>query len=252
MNKPRHRQWAYGALVLFLLTALAGFVALGIWQIQRLAWKEQLIARIDARVAAAPVALETLADASVWSSLDAADNEYTPVVVQGRYRVQALALVSAATTHGQGYWLMAPLQQADGSWVYINQGFIPQGLKAQAEQGVFTPQTEVSVNGLLRASHAKGGVLRDNLPAEQRWYPRDVLAMAATHGLSPVAPFFIDAAASAPPPTLGEPINAPVAGLTVIQFRNNHLSYALTWFAMALGCVLALWLVWRERATRNR
>ena len=95
-------------------------------------------------------------------------------------------------------------------------------------------------------SESGGAYLRSNEPAADRWYSRDVAAIAAARGLSNVAPYFIDAEASETPST-----DAPVGGLTVIRFNNNHLQYALTWFALALmvlcGAVLVLRQEWRWR-----
>ena len=229
--------------VLFLLltaVAFAGFVALGVWQVKRLAWKEDLIARVDARVHAEAVIAPSQPD---WPSVSEDSHEYLHVSVSGQYRPGAVALVSAATQEGQGYWVMAPLQRADGSWVYVNQGFVPQEKRGAAQSGEYTPTEPVTVTGLLRLSHPGGGVFRDNVPAENRWYSRDVQAMAERQGLSPVAPYFVDVQA-----TVSE---LPVGGLTVIQFRNNHLVYAITWFALAFGMLLAAWLVLRDsRRTR--
>lgn len=229
--------------VLFLLltaVAFAGFVALGVWQVKRLAWKEDLIARVDARVHAEAVIAPSQPD---WPSVSEDSHEYLHVSVSGQYRPGAVALVSAATQAGQGYWVMAPLQRADGSWVYVNQGFVPQEKRGAGQSGEYTPTEPVSVTGLLRLSHPGGGVLRDNVPAENRWYSRDVQAMAERQGLSPVAPYFVDVQATGS--------ELPVGGLTVIQFRNNHLVYAITWFALAFGMLLAAWLVLRDsRRTR--
>ena len=87
------------------------------------------------------------------------------------------------------------------------------------------------VEGLVRLSEPEGRVLRPNRPAENRWYSRDVDAIAKARGLGPVAPYFIDAGAS--------PADAlPVGGLTVVRFRNAHLIYALTWFGLA---ALSIW-----------
>lgn len=224
--------------VLFLLltaVAFAGFVALGVWQVKRLAWKEDLIARVEARVHAEPVEAPGRHD---WPMVDEDSHEYRHVRLTGEYRTDAVSLVAAATEKGQGYWVMAPLQRGDGSWVYINQGFVPQAQREAAQAGDLTPEGPVTVTGLLRLSHPGGGVLRDNVPAENRWYSRDVQAMAARHELAPVAPYFVDAQAGA--------AELPVGGLTVIQFPNNHLVYALTWFALALGMPLAAWLVIRR------
>ena len=102
---------------------------------------------------------------------------------------------------------------------------------------------EVEVAGLLRISEPGGGVLRDNEPAQDRWFSRDVAAIVARRGLSNVAPYFVDAAAD----TAGSPGGeGPVGGLTVIRFHNSHLVYAITWYGLALMIVGATVLVLRE------
>jgi surfeit locus 1 family protein len=103
-----------------------------------------------------------------------------------------------------------------------------------------------TVTGLLRISETGGAYLRANEPAANRWYSRDVAAIAAARGLTDVAPYFIDADASG-----GQSDAGPIGGLTVIAFSNNHLQYALTWFGLALmvvgGAFLVLRYEWRWR-----
>jgi surfeit locus 1 family protein len=105
---------------------------------------------------------------------------------------------------------------------------------------------EVTIVGLLRLTEQGGGYLRANEPANNRWFSRDVSAIAAARGLGEVAPYFIDAEALEP-----ELPGAPVGGLTVIAFSNNHLQYALTWFGLASMLIAGAWLVvrheWRLR-----
>ena len=122
------------AFLFLLLTALAfvGFMSLGIWQVKRLAWKEGLITRVDARVHAEAVEAPAR---KTWAEVSEDQHEYLHVQMSGQYRVQAVALVAAATQEGQGYWVMAPLQRTDGSWVYVNQGFVPQSERKAASQG---------------------------------------------------------------------------------------------------------------------
>ncbi|MET0638632.1 MAG: SURF1 family cytochrome oxidase biogenesis protein, partial [Hyphomicrobium sp.] len=85
-----------------------------------------------------------------------------------------------------------------------------------------------TVTGLLRITEPKGGFLRTNDISAERWFSRDVDAIAIKRGLDDYAPYFIDADAT---PNAG---GYPIGGLTVIRFSNNHLVYALTWFALAL------------------
>ena len=74
----------------------------------------------------------------------------------------------------------------------------------------------------------KGAFLRTNDASADRWFSRDVAAISAKHGLENPAPYFIDADATP------NPGGFPVGGLTIIAFPNNHLVYALTWFALAV------------------
>lgn len=212
------------------------FSALGAWQVQRLAWKRDLIARVDARIAADPVAAP-LADA--WASLDPGEAEYRKVEVSGAWLHDKATRVDALTELGAGYWILTPLRTADGI-VLVNRGFVPRG-----DSGAALPAaTETRVVGLMRAPEPGGRILRPNQPAADRWFSRDVAAIAAARGLGTVAPYFIDAGASPTQP--GE----PVGGLTVVHFRNAHLTYAITWFALAALCLAGLVLSIRERDRR--
>lgn len=208
------------------LLALAGlglvgsFLALGTWQIQRRAWKLDLIARVDARIRAEPVAPPPPA---AWERLDPQAIEYRRVRVIGRFEHDRSALVQALTERGAGFWVLTPLVQADGTTVLVNRGFVPGDRKDRSE-----PPGAVTVTGLLRLSEPGGGFLRRNDPASDRWYSRDVAAIAAARALCDVAPFFIDADAAP------NPGGFPVGGLTVVAFRNDHLVYALTWYTLAL------------------
>ncbi|HZX76912.1 SURF1 family protein [Lysobacter sp.] len=214
-----------GALVAFailLTVAFAGFMALGVWQVQRMAWKHDLIARVDARVHAQPVPAPARAQ---WPAISDAGDAYRRVSVTGRFVPGMETRTQAVTELGAGTWLLAPLQTDSGDYVLINRGFVPAG-KAAAD----APAGNVTVQGLLRISEPVGGFLRRNDPGQGRWYSRDVLAIARSHGLPAdrVAPFFIDAERD--PAFKGW----PRGGMTVVKFRDSHLSYALTWFGMAL------------------
>ncbi len=216
-------------LGLAALTAIAGFVALGVWQLERRAWKLDLIARVDARVAAAPVPAPGVAD---WPQISADRDAYTRIRVAGRYLHDREVAVQAVTELGAGYWILTPLE-TPGFTVLVNRGFVPPDRRDPATRPAGQVPGEVAVTGLLRPSEPGGGFLRRNDPAAGRWYSRDVAAIAAARHLGRVAPYFIDADAAPNPGGL------PVGGLTVIRFRNSHLAYALTWFALAGGLAAA-------------
>lgn len=214
----------------------AGFLTLGIWQIQRMQWKTALIMRVDQRVHAAPAPAPSRAD---WARLSKDQDEYRHVRLQGRFLETPSTLVLASTDLGIGYWVLAPFQGDGGDIVMVNRGFIP----TSAKQSI-PPPSATEVTGLVRMSQPSGSFLRDNDPPNNRWYSRDVAAIAAARGLPGVAPYFIDQEA-------GATGASPVGGLTVVSFNNNHLVYALTWFAMALMAAGACVFVLRDRSTGN-
>ena len=220
LQAPR-RRWRV-AFVAVLAVAFCGFLALGIWQLQRMAWKHDLIARVDARIHAAAVQAPSRTQ---WAAVNDADDSYRRVSVSGRFLPDSETRTQAVTELGGGFWLLQPLQTDDGDYVLVNRGFVPIGGAASP-----APAGRVVVEGLLRMGEPEGGFLRRNVPAEDRWYSRDVAAIAGARGLpvQRVAPFFIDADRD---PAVRE---WPRGGMTVVTFRDPHLSYALTWFGMAL------------------
>jgi surfeit locus 1 family protein len=245
--RPRSRT-ARLLLLACAVFAFSGFFALGTWQLYRLQWKLALIERVNQRVHAAPVAAPSPAQ---WPQVTAASDEYRHVRVTGVFLHSLSARVQAVTELGGGYWLLTPLRTADGV-VMINRGFIPPDTpRAGIEKTGQQAGPEVTVTGLLRISEPKGGFLRDNDPAKDRWYSRDVQAIAQARGLTHVAPYFIDADAKQEAPADAASVQ-PVGGLTVISFHNNHLVYALTWYALALMVAGAVvWILREERRPRR-
>ncbi len=135
--------------------------------------------------------------------------------------------MQALTELGGGYWVLTPLALNDGSIVFVNRGFVPTD-KREGASWREEASGPVMVTGLLRLSEPGGGFLRPNDPRSDRWYSRDVAAIAASRGLDRVAPYFIDLERA--PDEAG----LPIGGLTVVTFPNNHLVYAVTWGILAL------------------
>lgn len=243
-DEPRQRS-AARLIVLAVVAALffAGFLALGTWQVQRLFWKLDLIERVEQRAYAAPTPIP---DPDHWPQITATSDEYRHVRLEGVYLYDLTARAQAATELGSGYWLMTPLRLDNGAIVFINRGFIPLAGRALAAQSALAADnSRVTVKGLLRMSEPDGGFLRNNVPEADRWYSRDVQALTKSRGLSDVAPFFVDADAGTAG-TAQKPGAHPVGGLTVLRFHNNHLVYALTWYALALMVAGAGWWMRRE------
>jgi surfeit locus 1 family protein len=225
--------------VVLLLLLTAGLIGLGVWQVKRLSWKLDLIARVDARVHAAPVPAPGPAE---WSAVDAAGYEYKHVQATGTFLNDKEAQVYASTDLGPGYWVLTPLKEPDGTTIIVNRGFVPTDKRNPSTRPAGEPAGVTTVTGLLRITEPKGTLLRSNVPADERWYSRDVAAIAEARGLNDVAPYFIDADDTKNPGDL------PVGGLTQIVFPNNHLVYALTWFGLAIMTLgLAGFLIHFER-----
>lgn len=235
-------------LLVILTLALAGalgFGALGVWQVRRMAWKHALIAKVESRVNAAPVAAPGPA---AWA--DVAGEEYRRVRVAGQFLHDRETLTQAVTRLGGGFWVMTPLRADAGFIVLVNRGFVPPDRRAQATRREALPGGRVEVTGLLRLTEPGGGFLRNNDPAAGRWHSRDVAAIASQQGLErmapgAVAPYFIDAGG------VPNPGGYPVGGLTVVRFSDNHLVYAVTWFALALMTAAAAVFVIRLEGHRG-
>ncbi|RFB79975.1 SURF1 family protein [Methylovirgula sp. 4M-Z18] len=215
--------------------AFVVFTSLGIWQIQRRAWKLDLIAAIDSRIHAS--ATDAPGPQS-WPQLSAEHDAYRHVRIEGAFLGTPPVLVQAVTELGPGYWVMSPLHAARGFTILINRGFVAQDDKDR----VAPPPTDATVTGLLRMTEPGGGFLRKNDPDAGRWYSRDVAAIAKVMNVPDAAPYFVDADTALSGP------GQPFGGLTVVNLPNNHLVYVITWFALAAMAAAAWVKVMRNKA----
>jgi surfeit locus 1 family protein len=221
------------ALCAALLVLAILFCALANWQVQRLHWKEALIARMENGMKAAPLPVGSLPGGDLQTF------EYRRVAVSGTYLARGTVLVTGTSGLGSGYWVLVPLK-GDAGTVYVNRGFVPLGTKLAAVR-VATPKGTVAVTGLLRLAEPGGSFLRDNRPKENRWYSRDVAGIAGSGGIPADPRFFVDASIETPAST-----HAPIAELTVVSFPNNHLAYALTWATLAALSIGAAFVLWQR------
>jgi surfeit locus 1 family protein len=215
------------------LMALAVLLALGTWQLQRLAWKGDLIARIEARAFGEPGALPAEAD---WPRVSPEADEYRRVRLAGTFlhdrEAQVHGLMSASRGQPvQGFYVLTPLRLPDGAHVIVNRGFVPTELRDPATRAAGQVPGEVTMVGLLRRPEERGAFVPENEPARERWFTRDPLAIAAARGLPRVAPFLVDADAT---PVPG---GWPRGGQTMLRLPNNHLQYAVTWYGIAATLV---------------
>ena len=226
------------------LAAFALLMSLGTWQMRRLAWKEDLIAKIEARVQAAPVALP---DESTWAGLKADDYEYRHVSLRGTFDHAKEIFVFRASGPNEGlsqpgFVVMTPLRLDNGASVLVARGFVTEAFKDAAKRPQGQISGPVSLSGFMRAPEPRNNFTPTDSPDKGLWYTRDPAAMAATLSLPRPAPFSIDADAT---PLPG---GWPKAGVTVVSIRNDHLAYALTWYGLAATLVaLVGFVLWRKR-----
>jgi surfeit locus 1 family protein len=224
--------------------SLAILVSLGVWQLQRLAWKENLIAQVKARTASPPTPFEAFRGRAGEAGLD-----YAPVTASGRFRHDLEALVpynQPSATRGlpvRGYLVFTPLVSDSGLVTMVNRGFVPEDRKDPASRPQGSPEGVVTVTGLLRTAEPARWFLPADDPAKNMFFTRDPAAIARAKGLTS-PPLYIDADATPNPGGL------PVGGQTQISFPNNHLSYAFTWFGLA-GTLLGVFGVFAARRLRG-
>jgi surfeit locus 1 family protein len=246
--RPRRRR---GLLVpgLFAAVALALLIGLGLWQLERKAWKEALIDSITRRMAAAPVALPP---PERWPSLDPAAQEFARVAFRAEYLNDQEALVYASGTalrpdvSEPGYWVFTPARLAGGV-VVVNRGFVPDAKSDPASRAAGCIIGPVDIVGAMRWPEPRGWFTPDGDPARNLWFARDHRAIAAAKGWGNVAPFYIEQEA---PPAPG---GLPRPGKLVVNLPDNHLQYALTWFALALVLVgvFAAFVLGQRRERRS-
>lgn len=231
-----------GKIWQILIAATLGvalLVGLGMWQLQRLQWKEALIAERDSRLAAAPVALD-----QALKEFDANHSvEFLKVEAAGNFQHDAELFLLTTEGGVPGFEVVTPLLSKDGIIVLVDRGFIPEPLKDPAKRPESHPQGEVKVMGMLRRHvGSRGPFTPDNDAESNIWYWWDIPAMLAFAHVAPdarVAPFVLHVL-----PGEGKGLPRPVSAAEGLI--NNHLQYAITWFALAALLIVMSGLLIRQ------
>lgn len=233
--------------VVLMLALAATCVWLGNWQMQRLAEKEALISAVDSRLGADPVPVPS---ADQWATLDLEALNYQPVSLVGSFRYNQTVTVftslasAKGPASGPGYWVVTPFVLADGGTVFVNRGFVPQDFQEAAVTDGQGDDGQVTISGLLRPAEPAGFMTPGPDTSNRIEWVRDPARLAAMvdPALAPFAPFYVDLPA-------GPAGELPQGGETVVEFPNNHLGYAYTWYGFAIVAVVMLgfWFA-RERA----
>jgi surfeit locus 1 family protein len=230
------------ATVITLAVAFVILISLGTWQVERLHWKEGLIAEIEARRTAPPISATQALD-DVARDVDV---DYRAITLSGHFDHTKERYFLATNDGEPGFYVYTPLTLADGKIVFVNRGFVPEELKDPAKRQPGEVAGDVTVTGLARAKlTAKPSfMVPDNEPAKNLFFWKDMNAMASSAGLDKqnVLPFFVDAGAAP------NPGGYPVGNVTQIDLPNNHLSYAVTWYGLAAALVVIAALAMRRKA----
>jgi len=232
----------------FAVIGVAILIGLGIWQLDRRVWKHHLIDTLNTRLSRAPTNLPPREN---WPRLTASKYEYTRVRFPAVFLDGQEALVYTAGSalrtdvKGPGYWVFAPARLDGGSLVVVNRGFVPLDRKNPATRVRGLPHGSVDIIGVMRWREARGLFTPADSPQENVWYVRDTVAIAKAKGWQVAAPFYIDQESPSPPGGWPRP------GKLVVNLPDNHMQYAITWFALALG-LAGVYVVWLSQRFRRR
>lgn len=221
-------------LTVCALLGLTVLLGLGVWQVQRLLWKQDLIDTVTAQMAEPPVALPArIDDPAVW--------RYRRVTVTGTFLHDKEIHLIAHDGHGRlGYNVITPLVRQDGGGtVLVNRGWVSTDNKDPATRAEGQVSGVVTIDGIVRLPWRQGWFVPDNDVQANVWFWGDVTGMAAAAGVDAPA-LLVGADATANPGDL------PVGGQTRVTFRNDHLQYALTWFALAI-CLVVIYVLFSRR-----
>jgi len=244
----RRRGFGFAAFTLAMVALLIG---LGAWQLQRRVEKHALIGALTERLAAAPGPLPLPAQ---WGALSPAADEFRRVRFAATYAAGPDAMVYSSGSavrediSGPGTWAFMPARLPTGEIVVINAGFVQNTMQDRAQQDRavmrFVTSEPVTLIGYIRFPETAGVLTPAENSANRLWFTRDHLAMARVLGWGEVAPFYIDL--EQPEPASGIPKPGPLE----VHLKDDHLQYALTWFALAGAVVIAfgVWLRAQRRA----
>jgi surfeit locus 1 family protein len=222
--------------------SLIVLLGLGTWQVQRLHWKENLIAERTARTTAAPVALPRPGEESPAETL--AQLDFRHATATGRFQHEKEMYLAARTMNGNvGYQVVTPLVLADGGVVLVNRGWVPTEKKDPATREAGQVTGAVGIDGVIRLPGKQNWLQPDNEPARNNWFWSDLPAMATHAGIAPdsLVQVFLEAG---PAPNPG---GYPLGGQTRVNLPNDHLQYAITWYALAIAlAVIYVAYHWRR------
>ncbi|KAI0857304.1 SURF1 family-domain-containing protein [Xylaria cubensis] len=243
------RRHGPGLIILALIPITA--LALGTWQVQRLGWKTELVARFEDRLVQPPLPLPPRVDPDAIHDFD-----FRRVRARGRYRHDQEMLVGPRMRDGEdGFMVITPLERevdGDGSkgttTVLVNRGWVAKRLRRQRDRAEGLPTGEVLVEGLLREPWKKNMFTPENRPDKGEFYFPDVKQMAELTGSQAV---WIEQTME---PDLMEALEMQSKGIPIgrpaeVNLRNNHAQYIFTWYGLAIATSIMFYMVVKKPPT---
>lgn len=206
------------------LVCFIALCALGTWQMQRLAWKTELITQIENGMTAAPLDLSNTSLSEPIARYD-----YRRAKITGHFLPdKALYLAAREIESNQfGYQILMPFVTDHGVVFLVSRGWIPSAMKGQGNIPSISADTQTII-GVLRTPKGRPFMMPDNRADENFWLWVDLPAMASALGIASLAPVYMNLDATDDAQAL------PKGSQTRLNFTNNHLIYAFTWYSMAL------------------
>ncbi|OSQ29450.1 SURF1 family protein [Thalassospira sp. MCCC 1A03138] len=214
--------------------ALVILLGLGSWQVDRLFWKQNLIAERHAQAALPPIEVPLTQDIDPAMAFHSA-------YAEGRFLNDQEMYLMARTRRGNiGFHLITPLEQEDGRIILVNRGWVPQDNRDPSTRPDSLIEENVRVTGVLRLPQQKHWVQPENEPLENQWFFVDVDAMAEDSGADLASRYYLELDETEIPGGL------PIGGQAKIDLPNNHLEYAITWYSLALSLIVIFILYHRR------
>lgn len=219
---------------LMSIPAFLVLLALGTWQVNRLAWKEEVIRSFAERVNAEPLAV-----APAGRVLE--EIEYRRVRLTGRYLNDHEMFLAGRTYNGRGGWnVLTPFRTDDGAIVVVDRGWVPLDKRDRATRPQSLIEGPTTVEGVIRRPDIRNYFTPANEPDKNLWFSADIGAMAKKAGLPEIRPYLVEGLRQTIPGGF------PVGGEIRVALRNDHLQYAITWYSLALALVVIYVLYHRK------
>lgn len=218
-----------------ILTSVLAFIlfcvpfGLGVWQIQRLHWKTDLIQQIEIQQTEISYDFTVINPFQDWEALN-----YRKAFAAGDFMFLRSIKIKPRTLNGKvGYHLLTPLRLKDGGVIIVNRGWVPEGVNVTEE---YWNAEGIDVTGILRQSKKPNSFTPENKPKNNEWYWADLNLIAKEIGVARVAPIVLHQ--SAQEKTENSEITYPIGGQLNMSLRNTHKMYAVTWFLLSFSLVI--------------